>query len=113
MKTISAANPTSSSRATAGSHHAASPSSSRIGMRIADTGGTNDPIVRAVPSRKRAPKYMSSMSVVIGVEVDCRSSVREASAPATAHRQARARKPTTKNARNHPTDPEIEAMNLP
>ena len=91
--------------ATTGSHHWALPSRIRCGISTAEAGGTYDSTVCGVPLRNADPKKIASSSIVIGVDVDCRSSVRLASAPVTAHRQAMSRNPTRKKARNQPSAP--------
>ena len=78
----------------------------RLGITTAETGGTNDAITCARPSRDSPPKNITSISIVSGVDVACRSSVRLASAPATAHRQARTMKPTRKKPMNHAVGPD-------
>ena len=93
----------SRSKATTGSHHAAVPSRIRIGMRIAENGGTNDNTVSTAPFARKTENHIAIMSMVSGIAVCCRSSVRDASAPATAQAQAMTRKPTRKKARNQPT----------
>src|SRR3954468_9220055 len=100
MKTVPAEKAAITRSATTGSHHAASPAMMRPGIATTDTIGTKEAILRAVPLRAKLAKYTSMIAVVIGEVVDWRSSVREASAPATAKRHARAKKPTVKKSTN-------------
>ena len=66
----------------------------------------NDAMTWPRPSSESPPKNITSISIVSGVDVAWRSSVREASEPATAHRQASATKPARKKAMNHAVGPD-------
>ena len=77
----------------------------RLGITTAETGGMKEAITCPRPSNERPPKNITSISIVNGVDVAWRSSVREASDPATVHRQARATKPARKKPMNQAVGP--------
>src|SRR5690606_3084295 len=93
----------SSTSATSGSHHVASPRNIRIGMATGALNGTYDSTVStvALSLKKITPKYGIIVSIIAGVSTVLTSSSRDTRDALAAYIAASSTNPTRKKPTNH------------